>query len=167
MSETEESERRAEEVKRVSRSFIEALDIDDVIAHLLIGEGFRKVEELLAVPVEDLAVIEGFELEVAQELQNRARTYLKAQEKKSLDALKEAGVKKDLIDFDGLTMAEKLVLKEADIKTLDDLADLAADELRDLLPQHNIEDANAIIMKAREHWFDEDDSKKPDEQDAK
>lgn len=158
MSESDESERRADEVKRVSRIFMEALDIDDVIAHLLIGEGFRRVEELVAIPVEDVADIEGFELEIAEELQNRARTFLKNRDEADFKAMQDAGVGESLLSFDGLGVPAKKALVDAGVKNLDDLADLSGDELKEILPTLSLDEANAIIMKAREHWFSDENA---------
>src|ERR1700751_2637354 len=79
LTEAEESERRTEEFRTRSKMFIEALDVDDVIAHLLVTEGFTSVEEVAFVPIEELAGIEGFDEDVANELQQRARTFLKEQ----------------------------------------------------------------------------------------
>lgn len=159
-SESQESERRVEEVKRISAVFIEAMDIDDVIAHLLISEGFKKIEEIAFVPLADLADIEGFEEELASELQNRAKIYVQAIEDKHKAALKELGVADDLAVFEALSKEQVLALGAKDIKTLDDFADLAGDELVDLLDNLSVRDANALIMKAREHWFAEEDAAK-------
>jgi N utilization substance protein A len=162
LTEAEESARRAEEFKTRSALFIEAMDIDDVIAHLLVAEGFTKVEEIVETPVDELNQIEGFEEEISKELQNRARTWLEAKAKELSDKQKELGIKDDLISLQGLTPAQIIKLGEGGVKSRDDLADLAADELMELLGANQIteKDANAVIMAARAHWFTAEDAAK-------
>ena len=160
LTEAEESERRAEEFKTRSTLFMEALDVDDVIAHLLVAEGFTKVEEIVETPVEELSQIEGFEDELSQELQNRAAVWLETKQKELDEKQKELGIADDLMTAEGLTPAQIIKLGEGEIKTLDDLADLAADELVELLGEGGIteKDANTVIMAARQHWFAEEDA---------
>ncbi len=160
LTEAEESERRAEEFKTRSTLFIEALDVDDVIAHLLVAEGFTRVEEIAETPVDELAHIEGFEEEIAQELQNRALTYLDAKQKELAEKQSELGLKEDLVAFEGLTPAQIIKVGEQGIKTLDDLADLAGDELVELLGEGQLteKEANNVIMAARAHWFEDEDA---------
>ena len=156
MAEAEESERRNEEFHSRSNMFIEALDVDDVIAHLLVTEGFSSVEEVAFVPPEDLSGIEGFDEQVAEELQTRAKTYLSEQDER-LDAKRRAlGVEDQVAAIEGLVAQHLVKLGEKGVKTLDDLGDLASDELIDILGKGelNEEGANAIIMAARAHWFD-------------
>lgn len=159
LTEAEESERRASEFKTRSALFMEALDVDDVIAHLLVAEGFSKVEEIIETPVEELNQIEGFEEEISAELQNRAASYLEVKQKELAEKQAELGIQDDLMTAQGLTPAQIIKLGEGEIKTLDDLADLAADELVELLGEDQIteKDANAVIMAARAHWFEEED----------
>src|SRR5499433_2807686 len=92
LTEEEESERRSEEMRTRSQMFIEALDVDDVIAHLLVTEGFTTIEEVAFVPVEELASIEGFDETVAGELQERAKHFLEEQAIKAEARRKELGV---------------------------------------------------------------------------
>jgi len=160
LTEAQESERRQEEFKSRSQMFMDALDVDDVIAHLLVTEGFTSVEEVAYVPPEDLSSIEGFDDDVAQELKARAQSWLEAEEQRLVERRKELGVGDDVAAIDGLTPAMLVALGDKGVKTLDDLADLAADELTDdkdgILKGFDLslEDANAIIMAARAHWFD-------------
>jgi len=159
LTEAEESERRAEEFKTRSSLFIEALDVDEVIAHLLVAEGFSKVEEIVETPIDELNQIEGFEEEISTELQNRASVWLEAKQKELSEKQSALGIQDDLMTAEGLTPAQIIKLGEGDIKTLDDLADLAADELIELLGEGQMtpKDANAVIMAARAHWFEEED----------
>lgn len=163
LTEAEESERRAEELRTRSSLFKEALDVDDVIAHLLVVEGFTKVEEIAETPIDELNDIEGFEESVSQELQNRARTFLEAKEKEFREKQAQLGLQDDLISLPGLKPQQLLKLGEAGIKSRDDLADLAADELLEILGegQMTMRDANDVIMGARAHWFA--DEAKPEE----
>lgn len=156
LTEAQESERRTEEMKTRSQLFVGALDVDEVIAHLLIGEGFRKIEEVAYIDLSELTSIEGFDPDLATELQNRAKTYLKNQERNLTKRLKELKVAKDLSSLEGLDLEVVVILAEKGIKELDDLADLATDELLELLPDGLLtkEKAQHIIMAARAHWFD-------------
>ena len=162
LTEAEESERRQSEFRVRSQAFIEALDVDDVIAHLLVTEGFSSVEEIAFVSTEDLASIEGFDETIADELRERAQTFLVEEEERNQSRLGELSVSPDLLEVPGLTTAMLVTLGEAGIKSRDDLADLASDELVD--PEEGIlrdyamseEEANAIIMAARAHWFADD-----------
>ncbi len=161
LTEAEESERRSEEFRTNSQMFVDALDVEEVIAHLLVTEGFATVEEVAFVPLSDLAEIEGFGEDTATELQTRARGFLAVRDAELARRRKELGVSDDLATVEGLTPALLVALGEHEVKTRDDLADLAGDELRDIVPAGTLreEEANAIIMAARAHWFaDEDDA---------
>lgn len=159
LTEAQESDRRNEEVKMRSQLFVEALDVDEMITHLLIGEGFTKVEEVAYIDLAELTSIEGFDRDLAEELQNRAKTYLDTQERHLTKRLKELKVAKDLKSLEGLDLDILVTLAEKEIKTLDDLGDLAVDELLELLPQGRLteEKAQEIIMAARAHWFEAED----------
>ncbi|MGH7034518.1 MAG: transcription termination factor NusA [Stellaceae bacterium] len=161
LTEAEESERRQEEFRTRSKMFIEALDVDDVIAHLLVTEGFTSVEEVAFVPVQELATVEGFDEEVAGELQQRARVFLEEQNELFETRRKELGVSDDIAAIEGVTPALLVAVGEKGVKTLDDLADLAADELIEMAgPILKLEEAeaNAIIMAARAHLFADDEA---------
>jgi len=159
LTEAEESERRQEEFRTRSKMFIDALDVDDVIAHLLVTEGFTSVEEVGFVPLAELAGIEGFDEEVAGELQQRARNFLAEQNEKLEARRKELGVSDDIAALAGVTPALLVAIGDKGVKTLDDLADLAGDELIEMAgaaAKLEPDQANAIIMAARAHWFAED-----------
>jgi len=160
LTEAEESERRQTEFNNRSQMFAEALDLEDVIAHLLVTEGFSSVEEVAFVPIDDLLVIEGFDEDVAEELRVRARTFLRARDEELDRRRVELGVEDDLTDVEGVSAAMVVKLGENDIKTRDDLADLAGDELLDILEGETIslDQANTIIMAARAHWFMDDNA---------
>ncbi|HSE76745.1 MAG TPA: transcription termination factor NusA [Alphaproteobacteria bacterium] len=155
LTEAEESERRQEEFKSRSALFVEALDVDDVIAGLLVTEGFIKVEDVALVPAEELASIEGFDETVAAELKTRAQVWLEAEAEKQTQRYRELGVSDELAAMDGLNPAMLVKLGEKGVKTLDDLADLASDELIEIVGKDALDEtaANSIIMAARAHWF--------------
>ena len=156
LTEAEESDRRSEEFRARSQMFTEVLDVDEVIAHLLVTEGFSTVEEVAFVPIEDLAVIEGFDEAVATELRDRARSYITGQNEQLTTQRKELGVTDEVAALEGLNPTILVQLGEKDVKTLDDLADLASDELRDIVGHAKLSasDADTIIMAARAHWFE-------------
>ena len=156
LSEAEESERRQEEFKTRSTRFIEALNIDDVIAHLLVAEGFVSVDDIALTPASDLALIQGFDEDIATELQNRATEFVEVETSRITTALVELKVKDDLKEVDYLSLGMILTLAENEILCLDDLAELDSEELVGLLGEHGIDDetvAGDIIMAARAHWF--------------
>ncbi|MAF98776.1 MAG: transcription termination/antitermination protein NusA [Micavibrio sp.] len=161
MTEEEESARRAEEFKVRSELFMTAMDVDEVIAHLLVAEGFSTIEEIVETPVDELTQIEGFEEEIAIELQNRAANWLEAQAKELEEKRSSLGIADDLMSLEGLLPAQIIKLGENEVKTRDDLADLAADELIEMLGEGSLtfKQANEVIMAARAHWFEEEDAK--------
>jgi N utilization substance protein A len=157
LTDEEESSRRQEEFNQRSALFVEALDVEDVIAHLLVAEGFTAVDEIAFVPVEELAMIEGFDEEIGEELRNRARDWLAQEEDRKDEERKQIGVTDEVAALEGLSPSMMVILGNNGIKTLDDVGDLAGDELIELLEGHEMSEdtANAIIMAARAHWFDE------------
>ncbi len=160
LTEAEESDRRVEEFRTRSQLFIDSLDVDEVIAQLLVTEGFSTIEEVAFVPVEELSAIEGFDDDVANELRERGRQYLEQREAELTAIRKEAGVSDEVAELEGLTPEMVVALGENEVKSLDDLADLASDELREIVGEVNLsEDAtNKIIMAARAHWFEDEDA---------
>ena len=159
MTESDESERRIEEMRQKSEHFMDALDVDDVLARLLVTEGFSETDEVAYVPVEELLAIEGLDETVAHELQSRALAFVEERDRRMDQRRRELGVEDAVADIEGLTPTMLVALGEKEIRTLDDLGDLAADELmEEILPGYlAIEDANAIVMAARAHWFADED----------
>ena len=160
LTELEESERRQKEFQRRTNQFVEALDVDDVIAGFLATEGFHSIEELAYADPEELSNIEGFDESIVSELIRRAEAYLADQENILEKRRQELGVSDDLVALEVFSNQMLVTLGEKGIKTLDNLADLAGDELveifgEDILDQ---ESANNIIMSARAHWFHEDEA---------
>ena len=129
MTEAQESERRQTEFVERTGLFMEALDVDEMIAQLLASEGFATVEEVAYVPVEEITYIEGFDEDTAQEIQNRARDHLDRENEKLDAQRKEMGVGDDLAAMEGLTPAMLVRLGENDIKSLEDFAGCVTDDL--------------------------------------
>ena len=162
LTEAEESDRRKEEFRRRSGLFVEALDVDDVIAELLVTEGFTTLEELAYTPMEELAEIEGFDENVAGELIRRAEEFMQRRDNELDEKRIALGVTDDVASFEEFSPATLVSLGEKGVKTLDDLADLASDELVEMVGAGmDLEAANDIIMRARAHWFAEEDNAEP------
>jgi len=170
LTEDEESERRQDEFRKRSQMFMDSLDVDDVLAHLLVTEGFSSIDEVAFVPIEDLLTIEGFDGDIAAELRDRANVFLSEEEGRLTAERRNLGVTDELAAINGLSAQMLVTLGKAGIKTIDNLGDLATDELidpgapdgdgRGVLADYSLdeEDANALIMSARAHWFEEDES---------
>jgi N utilization substance protein A len=129
MTEAQESERRQAEFAERTKLFVDALDLDEFFAQLLVSEGFTSLEEVAYVDLDELLVIEGVDEGTAQELQARARDYIEAQNKAALEAARAAGVEDSLMAFGGLTPQMLEALGKEGIKTLEDFATCADWEL--------------------------------------
>jgi N utilization substance protein A len=173
ITESQDSERRQREFAERTALFQEALDVDEVIAQLLVTEGFATVEDIAYVDDEELASIEGFDEDTANELQTRAREYLDREAAELDQKRQELGVEDGVLDVQGVTLAMSVALGEAGVKTVEDLADLATDELRGAFENKGAgerartpgalenfslsqEDAERIILRARvaAGWID-------------
>ncbi|MGF1550274.1 MAG: transcription termination factor NusA [Sphingomonadaceae bacterium] len=180
MTEEDASEKRQREFVERSEMFQTELDVDETLAQLLVAEGFGALEEVAYVPQEELSGIEGFDEELAEELQDRAKEALERREEAAREERRALGVEDDLAELPYLTEAMLVTLGKAGIKTLDDLGDLATDELI-AKPRHEPrrrpqsrreedkggvlgayglteEQGNEIIMAARAHWFEDEDA---------
>jgi N utilization substance protein A len=192
MTEEEASQKRSREFAERSKMFEEELDVDETLAQLLVAEGFAELEEVAYIDLAELASIEGFDEELAEELQSRAREALERQEEAYRAQRRELGVEDALAELPHLTEAMLVTLGKAGIKTLDDLANLSTDELiakkpeaprrrgkadtpllrrgqreaekGGVLAEYGLteQQGNEIIMAARAHWFEVD----PDSQEA-
>ena len=129
LTEAEESGRRQKEFAERTDAFMKALDVDEVVAQLLASEGFRSVEELTFVDENEIAVIEGFDEDTAGEIQARASAYLAAIESELDDKRRKLGVQDELKTIEGLTSTMLVKLGENDVKTIEDLAGCATDDL--------------------------------------
>ena len=193
MTEQESSEKRQKEFVERSEMFQQELDVDETLAQLLVAEGFSELEEVAYVDPAEIAAIEGFDEGLAEELQSRAQEALDRREETNRAERRELGVEDALAELPVLTEAMLVVLGKAGIKTLDDLADLATDELiqKAREPRRNErsdrevrrnrtedkpgilavfglseEQGNEIIMAARAHWFEDEDVPVAEEEDA-
>lgn len=160
MNEEEHEKKRAETTTRRTEMFMAALDVDDVLAHLLVVEGFTSVDDLAYIEFDELTSIEGFDEDIARELQNRALTFCTNRDNALQEKVKSLGIQEDLLSYEGLTLEQVVKLGENGVKSVDDLADLAGDEMVEYLGEGSmkLEAANAMIMKARESWFADEDS---------
>src|SRR3954464_15240869 len=165
LTEAEESERRQKEFVQRTELFMQALDVDEVVGQLLASEGFRSVEELAFVDVAELATIQGFDEDTAAEIQNRAQDYLTRIEVEQEARRQELGVADELREIDGVTTPMLVALGENDIKTMEDFAGCATDDLvgwtdgkgaeavrhKGILDEFGLSrtDAEAMIMAAR------------------
>src|SRR5947208_4008880 len=184
LTEQEESERRQAEFEKRTKVFMDALNVDEVVGQLLASEGFNSVEELAYVEAKEIAGIEGFDEDTANELQTRARDYLGAIEAE-LDAKRtELGVEDALKEIPGVTTAMLVKLGENGVKTVEDLAGCATDDLAGYTERSNgevkqepgfldglelsREDCEAMIMQARlkAGWITEADLAPPAEEAA-
>ncbi|WP_062114644.1 transcription termination factor NusA [Aureimonas sp. AU40] len=129
LTEQEESERRQKEFAERSALFMEALDVDEMVGQLLASEGFATVEEVAYVDLGDVASIEGFDEDTAAEIQNRAKDYLDRREAELDEKRKALGVADELREIEGLTTQMLVALGEDGVKTVEDFAGCAADDL--------------------------------------
>ena len=180
MTEADSSEKRQREFLERSTMFQEELDVDETLAQLLVAEGFGELEEVAYVESDEIASIEGFDDDLAAELQSRAVEALERREQAAREERRGMGVEDALAELPYLTEAMLVTLGKAGILTLDDLADLATDELVQkkrpeqrrqresnrpedkggVLAAYGLSDeqGNEIIMAARAHWFEEEDA---------
>ncbi len=151
VSETEDSERRQREFREFTAMFVEALNVDEVIAQLLVTEGFSSVEDVAFADQQDLAAIQGFDDEIAEALKERAQSWLDERAEALAQEAQELGVAESLISYDRLDLENVVRLARGGVKTLEDLADLAGDELVELVPEAGFDTVQAgeIILEAR------------------
>ncbi|WP_028995754.1 transcription termination factor NusA [Azonexus hydrophilus] len=148
----DESAKKAEAEYAVTRvMFMEKLDIDEELADLLIEEGFSTLEEVAYVPLAEMLEIDGLDEDIVNELRNRARNVLLTEAIATEEKLEN--VAEDLIGLEGMTKELAAKLAEHDVRTRDDLAELAVDELTEMTGIEE-ERAKEIILKARAHWFE-------------
>ena len=166
MTESAESERRQTEFTERTQLFMDGMNVDEMVAQLLVSEGFATLEEVAYVDSEELAAIDGFDTDTAEELQARARESLDEINRQALDKARELGVDQSLFDFEGLSPQMFVALAEDGVKTLEDFAQCADWELAGgvttdddgkrvkevgLLEKFdvNLEEARALVMNAR------------------
>ena len=152
MTEEESTKKQQEESGRIKSHFMEKLDVDEEVANILIEEGFSTLEEIAYVPINELNEIEAFDEETVNELRNRSRNALLVAAIANEE--KVEGIDPELLKLEGMDTQLAAKLAEGGIKTRDDLADLAVDELSELTGMES-EAAKKLIMAARAHWFDD------------
>ena len=155
MTVEESAQKQQTETAAVRALFIEKLDVDEEVANILIEEGFSTLEEVAYVPINEMLEIDSFDEDTVNELRNRARNSLLTAAIASEESLD--GVADDLINLEGMNRDLAAKLAKAGIKTRDELAELAVDELIEI-DAMNEDSAKALIMKAREHWFAEENA---------
>lgn len=152
----EDAEAKGEEESRgVLQMFVEKLDVDEELAGILVQEGFTNVEEVAYVPESELLAIDEFDEDIVAELRQRARDALLTQMIASEEQLEENRPAEDLLALEGMNESLAFRLAEKGIRTRDDLADCAVDELEDI-EELDAESAARFIMAARAHWFAEE-----------
>jgi len=157
MTQEESQKKTEEEAARIKAMFMEKLDVDEEVANILIEEGFSTLEEIAYVPINELNEIEAFDADTVNELRTRARNALLVAAIANEE--KVEGVDPELLKLEGMDTQLAAKLAEGGIKTRDDLADLAVDELSELTGMDS-EKAKKLIMAARAHWFGDDEGKK-------
>ena len=147
MTEAEESERRQKEFAERTQLLMDALDVDEVIAQLLVTEGFASIEEVAFVDLSEIAHIEGFDADTAEQIQTRAKEYLESQEAERDAKRRELGVADELAEIPGMTTAMMVALGENGVKTVEDFADCATDELVGWTERKKEKDAEPVRHK--------------------
>ncbi|MDR2831489.1 MAG: transcription termination factor NusA [Rickettsiales bacterium] len=157
LSTQQESERRGKELSQCSALFAEALNLEEIMGQLLVTEGFSSVEDISSASIKELASMEGFNEDIANELRNRANKYLKAENDRKIEELKSLGMEDDIINL-ALSIDDKIALSKHSIKTLEDVADLSSYEFCSILSSsadsrvnsENLKDTvDSIIIEAR------------------
>jgi N utilization substance protein A len=151
VADSEDRERRQREFRELTQMFMDNLNVEEVIAQLLVTEGFASAQDVAYTDTEELASIEGFDEEIAEALKERAAAYLEEQEETLRAEAAELGMGEDLLAYDRLELPVLVALGRKGVKTLEDLADLAGDELIELVPEAGLsgEAAGDVIMDAR------------------
>jgi len=155
MSEAQAEEKSEAEQGTVQKIFMEQLDVDEEIAVILAQEGFSSIDEIAYVPVSELLDIEEFDEEMVEELRGRARDVLLTRAIVDEEGEGDGKPTQELLDLDGVTEELAFALAAKKVTTLDDLAELATDELIDI-KEMDEESAGKLIMAARAHWFEEE-----------
>ena len=154
LTEAEESERRQKEFVERSQMFMETLEVDEVIAQLLVTEGFAAVEEVAYIGLPEIAAIEGFDEDTATEIQARAREYLDRKEAERDAKRKQLGVADDMAKVPGVTTKMMIAFGENGIKTVEDLADCATDDLSGWTEHKKQKGAEPVRHKGALEGFD-------------
>lgn len=159
---SEDSARRTEESSARIKALTEALDVDAMMAQLLISEGFVTVDDIAQSDVEDILSIEGVTENVAREIHQKAVQFSMDQERRFFEKCETLGIQDDFLELPNLDIAMFDKLLDAGVRTVDDVANLATDELLEIIQDGSLprSKAEAVIMEARKGWFsgEDDDS---------
>ena len=156
MTEVDADMKSEQETRDLIELFTGQLDVDEEVALILVQEGFASVEEVAYVPASELMQIEEFDEDIVDELRNRARDVLLTQAIVAEEIIENAEPAEDLLELKGVTKTLASKLASKGVITREDLAELASDDLIEIYDMEK-EKADALIMEARSHWFDEDE----------
>jgi N utilization substance protein A len=157
MTAADAEEKSESEMRELTEMFMKSLDVDEEVAMILVQEGFSTVEEVAYVPAAELAEIEEFDEDIVDELRSRARDVLLTQAIASEEKIDEAEPAEDLLALDGMTRELAYLLASEGVVTREDLAEQAVDDLLEIQEDMDQEQAAALIMAARAHWFEQEE----------
>lgn len=156
MTAADAEEKSESEMKELIALFSKQLDVDEEVSLILVQEGFSTIEEVAYVPASELVAIEEFDEDIVEELRSRARDVLLTQAIVQEEKIDEVEPAEDLLSLEGMDKGLAYILASKGVVTREDLAELATDDLLEINEEMEQEDAAALIMKARAHWFEEE-----------
>ncbi len=162
MTEEDAASKQQEEMDRYVQQFMDKLNVDDDVATVLVEEGFTNLEEVAYVPIEEMLGIEGFDEEIVMELRNRAKDALLTEAIASEEVIGDVEPAEDLFELEGMERRLAYLLAANGVVTREDLAELAVDDLLEINEDLDPEVAADLIMKARAHWFEEEEQQASD-----
>ncbi len=154
MTAADAEEKSEAEMRELIELFSRQLDVDEEIGLILVQEGFSTIEEIAYVPASELVAIEEFDEDIVDELRSRARDVLLTQAIVQEEKIDEAEPAEDLLSLEGIDKGLAYLLASNGVVTREDLAELATDDLLEIKEDMDNEEAAALIMKARAHWFE-------------
>jgi N utilization substance protein A len=157
MTAADAEEKSESEMRELTEMFMKSLDVDEEVAMILVQEGFSTVEEVAYVPAAELAEIEEFDEDIVEELRSRARDVLLTQAIASEEKIDEVEPAEDLLELDGMSRELAFLLASEGVVTREDLAEQSVDDLLDIQEDMDQEEAAALIMAARAHWFEQEE----------
>jgi N utilization substance protein A len=157
MTAQDAEEKSETEMKGLIGLFSKQLDVDEEVGLILVQEGFSTIEEVAYVPAAELVAIEEFDEGIVDELRSRARDVLLTQAIVQEEKIDEVEPAEDLLSLEGMDKGLAFILASKGVVTREDLAELATDDLLEISEDIDAEEAAALIMKARAHWFEEEE----------
>ncbi len=155
MTEEEAAEKQEAEAGTIIQDFMQKLDVEEEVALVLVEEGFASIEEVAYVPIEEMMAIEGFDQEIVEELRSRAKSALTMIELANEEEIGQLEPEADLLGMEGMDKRTAYQLSAIGIKSMEDLAEQAVDDLLEL-EEMTEERAGSLIMTARAPWFEEE-----------